>query len=296
MALLAASKTWFRTTGSSDVESLIDGVEQLFDELFGGTTAAEIAAAVVVLIATWPAAVLIGWLVQKAVLALPRTKVGVAVFAKRCTHLLVALTGIAWALAILDVGPGFVLVVVIGVTAIVIMLAQPLVATVAASMAVPYWVGDQIETHDTNGTVREVTLRATIIETLDRRRVHIPNRDVLTNPIVIYSASEQRRSSVDVGIAYGTDVDEVSDLIVRAVTEIEGVHGEPPPHVKLIGFEDGMYRLAIRWWHDPDLKLADRTTGAVLAEVKRTLDGAGVPIPPPSSVFLSELPSAGRWQ
>ena len=271
------------------MESLLDDLESLLDEMFSEVTAIEVFGALLIFVLIWPAALLVGWLVRKVLLALS-CRIGVATFAATCVQLVVALIGLAWALTVLNIGPGFVLVITIVVIAVVAVVAQPLVSNVAASFAVPFWVGDQIETHGTVGTVVDVTLRTTIIETLDHRKVHVPNREVLEAPVVVYTAFPQRRSSVEVGIAYGTDIDEVRTLLVDAILELDGVDADPSPEAKPLAFEDGTYRLCIRWWHDSDLRVADRTEGAVLARVKQALDGAGAPIPPPVAVFLTEAP------
>ena len=71
---------------------------------------------------------------------------------------------------------------------------------------------------------------------------------------------------------------------------VDGVHGEPAPYARVSGFGDGMYRLTLRWWHDPDIATTNRVKGDVYAAVKSALDDAGMPIPPPIGVFLSEAP------
>lgn len=269
---------------------LIDDLERIFDEMFGEISGWELAAGVLVLFIAWPVSILVGWVVKKLLLLVPGVNVGLASFAKWVAQGVIWLVVIAWSMTVLNIGPGFVLVITISLVAIAVALAQPIARNVAAGLILPFWEGDQIETHAYVGTVVAIQLRQTTIETRDQRKVHIPNSDVLANPIVVFTAFEQRRSSVDVGISYGTDIGKVAELLVDAVSQVDGVDDDPRPYALASGFADGMYRLTLRWWHASDLATAEETKGAVLVTVKLTLDAAGIPIPPPASVFLTEAP------
>lgn len=269
---------------------LLDDLEQIFDEMIGDSNGWEIGAALVVLVATWPVAILTGWVVKKLLLLVPGVNFGIAMVGKRLVQLVVGLLGVAWSLTILDVGPGFILVIVIAVVATAVSLAQPLVRNIAAGAALPFYAGDQIETHQYAGTVADVNYRQTVIQTLDRRTVYVPNTDVLAGPIVVFTKPERRRSSLEVWVNYQTDIEDVSRLLVDTVSGIDGVHRDPAPYVIPSGFEDGRCQLILKWWHDPDLGTEEKLMGTVVTTVKATLDDAGVPIPPPVGVFLSEVP------
>ena len=269
---------------------LLDELQQFLDEAWWNSTWGEIVAALLVLTLSWPVAILIGRLVKKLLLLLPGVSDGMAMVAKRAVQLLVGLIGVAWSMTVLDVGPGFVLVVIGGIVVAAFALAQPVMRNMFAGAALPFLAGDEVETHNYAGTVTDITFRHTVIRTLDRRTVYIPNSDVLSGPIVVYTKLPRRRSSLDVWISYQTDIGDVSHLLIDTVSAIDGVHRDPAPYVIPGDFEDGRCRLRLKWYHDPDLKTEEILTGRVVTAVKSALDSAAVAIPPPVGVFLSEIP------
>ena len=59
---------------------------------------------------------------------------------------------------------------------------------------------------ENEGTVRDVNARAVLVETTDGELVHLPNRLVLESVITNFTAVESRRSILDVGLDYDTDL------------------------------------------------------------------------------------------
>ncbi|MDX1661124.1 MAG: mechanosensitive ion channel family protein, partial [Gemmatimonadota bacterium] len=146
----------------------------------------------------------------------------------------------------------------------------------------PFRVGDQIETDDGYiGTVQEIHTRATYIRTLDGRRVVIPNADLYTDPVEVYTAFETRRSEYDAGIGYPDDSDLAMERMVTAMKSAEGVLDDPEPEVIPVELGDSSVVLRARWWTASDQGTVTRTKGRVIAAIKRALDDAGIDIPYP---------------
>lgn len=267
---------------------MIDDLERIFDELFGETTAWEIVAALVILVAAFPVAMLAGWVVKKLLLLVPGVSHGVATVGKNAARVVVVFIGLAWSLSVLNVGPGFILVFIVALLVAGLAVVQPVVQNLAAGAALPYRVDDQIETDEYQGTIVDITLRQTVLTTLDGRTVHILHREILASPITVFTKFEQRRSSIDLWIDYHTDIEDACRLLVETVSGLVGVHEEPAPYVIPSGFEDGRCRLRLMWWHDPDLRTQERMRGAVVTAVKVALDEAGIAIAPPAAIFISE--------
>ena len=74
-------------------------------------------------------------------------------------------------------------------------------------------------------------MRATEIRTFDGRYVTIPNADVFTSPIVNFSRASRRRVNVDVGVAYDSDLGQVTRISLEAIGEIDGLLTDPAPQV-----------------------------------------------------------------
>lgn len=274
--------------------TVIEDLERIYNEITGQTSAWEIAAALLLLAASVLVALVVGWGLKRLLLRFSGVSIGVAVFASRVSQLVITLIGVAWALTVANVGPGFTLAIVIAIAITAALMARTLVTNITAGLVLPYRVGDQIETHEHAGTVVAINLRQTVIETLDRRKVYIPNSDVLASPIVVFSAFERRRSSLEVWIGYQTDIARASRLLVDAASSVEGVDHEPGPFVIPTSFEDGRCLLVLKWWHDPELQAAERIRGSVVRTVKDALDQAAIEVSPPAAIFLSEWPPSAN--
>lgn len=71
----------------------------------------------------------------------------------------------------------------------------------------PYKIGDYIEFGNYQGTVKEIQIFNTILNTPDNKSIIIPNGGLSTGTINNYSKEEYRRLSWDISISYGDDVD-----------------------------------------------------------------------------------------
>ena len=267
---------------------MIDDLERIYDELFAETGWAEIYVALLVVIATWPVALFCGWIVKELLLKIPGASVGLATIAKNSTRVLVVVIGAAAALMVLNVGPGFIMVVIVGLGIMGAVLVQPLVRNIGAGSALPFLVGDQIVTHGYEGTVIDINLRQTVVKTLDRRVIYVPHSEVLANPIVVHTKLEQRRSSLRVWTDYGTDIDDACQLLVATVSALPGVDDDPAPYVIPGGFEDGRCELVLKYFHASDLHTEERMRGEVVTAIKSALDKAGIAISPPAAIFISQ--------
>lgn len=100
-------------------------------------------------------------------------------------------------------------------------------------------VGDIIEIDEKVGRVVEIKLRTTRAVTIDNKVLVIPNHKYLTS--ILYNWTENgnlTRESVNVGVAYGSDVSLVKKLLLQAATEHKSVLKNPEPTVFFTNFGD----------------------------------------------------------
>lgn len=100
-------------------------------------------------------------------------------------------------------------------------------------------VGDIIELEGKVGRVEEIKLRTTRAVTIDNKVLIIPNHKYLTSTLYNWTQNGTiTRESVEVGVAYGSDINLVKDLLIQAVLNNENILKLPEPLVLFTNFGD----------------------------------------------------------
>jgi small-conductance mechanosensitive channel len=149
---------------------------------------------------------------------------------------------------------------------------QNFLAGILLLLTGPFHVGDEISVDNYEGTVEDIETRATTLRTYDGRRIVIPNSDLFTNSVTVYTAFRRRRIQYQLSIDYSEDIREVKHLLLEALNAIEEVLKEPVPEVLVIGLVDGSIVLQIHCWthlvHQIQLL---RLQDSILTTIKDTL-------------------------
>jgi small-conductance mechanosensitive channel len=96
----------------------------------------------------------------------------------------------------------------------------------------PIKVGDWIITSGGEGTVRNISVRSTQIETFDRSTIIVPNQTLITEPVSNWTfRNELGRIKVAVGTDYNSDPEQVRDILIECAKEHKGILNYPEPHV-----------------------------------------------------------------
>ncbi|MEX1363016.1 MAG: mechanosensitive ion channel family protein [Nannocystaceae bacterium] len=152
----------------------------------------------------------------------------------------------------------------------------------------PFKIGDYIVAADKSGVVAEIGLFTTSLDTLDNRRVIIPNSQVIGSTIENYTHNDKRRVDVDVGVSYSADIDEVRKVLDAAAAQVPGRDAEAGHQIFLAGLGASSVDFQVRIWCDPAVywDVWDATVRAA----KKALDEAGISIPfPQMDVHLDKL-------
>ncbi|MFO8238543.1 MAG: mechanosensitive ion channel [Prochlorococcaceae cyanobacterium] len=113
----------------------------------------------------------------------------------------------------------------------------------------PIQVGDFVEIGDLQGTVQKLGLRSTVVETLDRIAIIVPNSEFLDSRVVNWShGSPVSRLRLPVGVAYGSDTSAVREVLLDACVGQPSVLSEPPPRVFFSGFGDSALDFTLLVW------------------------------------------------
>jgi small-conductance mechanosensitive channel len=100
-------------------------------------------------------------------------------------------------------------------------------------------VGDIVEVEDKVGQVIEIKLRTTRAVTRDSKIIIIPNHKFISNSVYNYTQNGKvTREHVQVGVAYGSDTEKVTELLMQSVTQNNGILKKPKPFVAFEDFGD----------------------------------------------------------
>ncbi|MCY0610769.1 mechanosensitive ion channel, partial [Klebsiella pneumoniae] len=84
----------------------------------------------------------------------------------------------------------------------------------------PVRIGDTVTIGSFSGTVSKIRIRATTITDFDRKEVIIPNKAFVTERLINWSLTDTTtRLVIRLGVAYGTDLEKVRKVLLKAATE-----------------------------------------------------------------------------
>jgi small-conductance mechanosensitive channel len=116
-------------------------------------------------------------------------------------------------------------------------------------------VGDIIEIDGKIGRVEEIKLRTTRAVTIDNKVLILPNHLYLTNSLFNWTQNgTETRESVEVGVAYGSDVELVKKLLLQAADEHPAVIKVPEPTVLFTDFGDSSLNFKVIFTLDDSFK------------------------------------------
>ncbi|SNC63221.1 small conductance mechanosensitive channel [Marinobacter sp. es.048] len=143
----------------------------------------------------------------------------------------------------------------------------------------PFKVGDVIDAQGYLGSVREISILYTIVDTFDNRRIIIPNGQLANASLTNLSAYETRRCDMSFGIGYGDDIDKAKAVCKRLIEEDERALKDPEPLIVVGALGESSVDLTVRAW----TKSADLWPfyWDMHEKVKKAFDAEGISIPFP---------------
>ncbi|KAA5542626.1 mechanosensitive ion channel [Roseiconus nitratireducens] len=158
-------------------------------------------------------------------------------------------------------------------------IAENYLASILISLNQPFRVGDLIEVDGSQGFVRKVTTRGTILNTLEGNQIQIPNSTVYKNKVLNYTATPLMRLSFKVGIGYEDSVADVQELIMDVFRKHVAVTEDPAPLVLVDSLGSATVNLVCYFWFDRSQHSPLKVGSSVIRTVKQVLMASGVSMP-----------------
>jgi small conductance mechanosensitive channel len=246
----------------------------------------DLLAAVVIVVLAYPVGILVRKATIKGLKRVPNLPAELAAVGGRIAQWLIYLLAVGWALSLLGLGAGWVAVLVLVVLVTGFLMLRPMIENSAAGLLLTlrpaYNAGDRIETLDYEGSVTSIGTRSTVLKATDGREIHIPNTEVLKNPIVVYTARSNRKASFDIPVSFATDLDAITKVVLAALNGVEGLQSDPAPAVQASGIRDNAITLSISYWYPSSMASGSDVTDGAIRAVRRALADAGIEPAPPA--------------
>ena len=155
----------------------------------------------------------------------------------------------------------------------------------------PIKAGDWIVTSSGEGTVKQISVRSTEIETFDRASVIVPNSELISGAVTNWTHKNKTgRIIIPVGVSYDADPDRVMEILLAAAHDHDSILPYPAPMVYFEDFADSALNFQLRAFV-PDIGSSLSIRTRLRIDILRRLNDAGISIPFPQRdihIFLPE--------
>jgi potassium efflux system protein len=142
----------------------------------------------------------------------------------------------------------------------------------------PIRIGDVVTVDEISGVVSRIRIRATTITNWDRKEYVIPNKEFITGRMLNWTLSDKiNRVVINVGIAYGSDVDKAKQLLRQVCTDHPLTLTDPGPNATFEGFGDNTLNFVVRTYL-PDLDNRLSVIDALHTSIDRVFREASIEI------------------
>ncbi len=147
----------------------------------------------------------------------------------------------------------------------------------------PVRIGDRITIGEDEGDVQSINLRTTVVATNDRVSIIVPNSKLVSQRLINWSYGDPRaRLSIPVSVAYGSDIELVTNTLLKAAEGVENVLLDPAPKVQFLKFGDWSLDFRLLVWTNRS-RLHTQIRSDINYRVERLFRQAGIEIPFPQT-------------
>lgn len=142
---------------------------------------------------------------------------------------------------------------VVGASALAIGIAlKDTLSNIAAGIFLlcqhPYKTGDYVECAGTAGTIKDIGLFTTELQTPQGQDIAVPNNAIMGSPIINYSSNPIRRADIPISISYNDSIDKAVERLTNEMNDCTLVLQDPKPEVLVSKYADSGIELNLRYW------------------------------------------------
>ncbi len=161
----------------------------------------------------------------------------------------------------------------------------------------PIQIGDIIKVGTLEGTVKRIGIRASVILTFDRSEVIVPNGNLTSNEVINFTLSNKmRRLEIEVGVAYGSDIEKVMHILKESAESFEEVMEDPAPYVWFKEYGESSIDFRLLFFY-PQFEGGQSLRSRVAAAIDKAFKKEGITIPfPQHDLYIKEHPLSDSIQ
>ncbi len=175
-------------------------------------------------------------------------------------------------------------------------ITENFLASIFLSVQNPFHAGDHVDINGNSGFVQRLTIRATLLMTLDGNHLQIPNSTVYKSSILNYTSNPNQRISFVIGIGYDASVTSAQDLASKIFEEHPAILREPEPLVLVDKLASSTINLMFYIWVDGSKHNVLKVKSSALRQIKTAYLAEGISMPDDARerVFIDGLTLQSR--
>ncbi|MBN1537385.1 MAG: mechanosensitive ion channel [Anaerolineales bacterium] len=158
-------------------------------------------------------------------------------------------------------------------------ITENFLASIFLSLQDPFQTNDLVEIDGILGYVQALTIRVTVLMTLDGTIVQIPNATVYKSNVFNYSSNPNRRTDFIIGIGYDTSVSQAQKIALKVLEDHPNVLKEPEPLVMVDNLGSATVNLHVFFWLDGKQNSLIKVKSSVMNQIKQAFQEAEISMP-----------------
>lgn len=158
-------------------------------------------------------------------------------------------------------------------------ITENILASIFLSVQNPFNKGDLIEIEGTVGFVQSLTMRATVLLSLEGNHVQIPNAKIYKGNIKNYTSHPNRREDFIIGIGYSDSIPKAQDAALQVLSEHPAVLKSPEPWVLVESLGRSTVNLRVYFWLNGSQHNWLKVRSSVIRLIKKSLLDEGITLP-----------------
>jgi len=158
-------------------------------------------------------------------------------------------------------------------------ITENFLASIFLSIQNPFHAGDLVEINGTTGFVQRLTVRATLLMTMEGNHLQIPNSTVYKSSILNFTSNPNQRATFTIGIGYDDSITTAQKIGAKIFEEHPGVLKEPEPWILVDKLAASTVNLQFYFWVNTHIHNLLKVKSSLLRLIKTAYMEEGISMP-----------------